>query len=68
VLEQDYPSRTPELKFLKERQMNDDPKKESHELKEDELKQVTGGAVEIFLKIDGVEGESLDTVHKKEID
>jgi hypothetical protein len=47
-----------------------EPKKkpEENELKESELEQVAVGAVDNFLKIDGVDGESHDDTHKKEID
>ena len=34
------------------------------QLNEEELGKVSGGAVEIFLKLDGIDGESQDTKHK----
>lgn len=34
----------------------------------DEMKRIRGGAVDIFLKIDDVKGESRDDKHKDEID
>lgn len=46
---------------------NQVPKKELPELTEDELKQVTGGAVDMFLMLDGIKGESSDDKHKDEI-
>ena len=46
---------------------NETPK-QAPELKEDELEQITGGAVDVFLKIDGVDGESQDAKHKREIE
>jgi len=43
--------------------MSDEPKKESPELAEDDLSQVTGG----LLEIEGIKGESQDDKHKDEI-
>jgi bacteriocin-like protein len=39
-------------------------KKQSEELSAEELKKVTGGAFDRFLKIDGIPGESTDDKHK----
>jgi len=46
-----------------------DPKEppKGPELSEEALDNVAGGAVDIFLNIDGVRGESLDDKHKNEI-
>jgi bacteriocin-like protein len=47
-----------------------DPKEEPKqpiELSNTELEQVTGGATDYFLKIEGIEGESQDDKHKNEI-
>jgi bacteriocin-like protein len=47
-----------------------DPKEEPKqpiELSNTELEQVTGGATDYFLKIEGIEGESQDAKHKNEI-
>jgi hypothetical protein len=43
------------------------PKQEVPELTENDLGAVTGGAKgDVFLKLDGIEGESLDDHHSKE--
>jgi bacteriocin-like protein len=39
-----------------------------NELSEEDLKKVKGGAVDILLKIDAVDGESRDKTHHKDID
>ena len=55
--------------------MSDEPKKENAnpaedspkqapELTDDNLNQVVGGAVDIFLQLDGIKGESADDKHK----
>jgi hypothetical protein len=41
--------------------------KTSPQLSERELDKVTGGAAAMFLKLDGIKGESLDNKHKDEI-
>ena len=38
--------------------------KPSVELSEQDLQQVTGGAVDVFLQLDGIKGESQDDKHK----
>ena len=40
---------------------------ETAELTEKELGSVTGGAVDIYLNLDGIKGESQDDKHKDEI-
>jgi hypothetical protein len=71
-LEEDYPCRSitdPISKFNKEHRMSD-PKetpRNSPELTEDALSQVTGGA-DFLLQIDGIKGESQDDKHKAEIE
>jgi type VI protein secretion system component Hcp len=42
--------------------------KPSRALTDDELRAASGGAVDAFLKIDGVKGESLDDKHKNWIE
>ena len=39
-----------------------------NELSEEDLKKVNGGAVDILLKLDGIDGESQDDKHKGEIE
>jgi bacteriocin-like protein len=41
--------------------------KPAEELSEKELENVSGGAVDMFLKISGIKGEVTDTRHKDEI-
>jgi bacteriocin-like protein len=43
---------------------SEEQKKTSGELSEQDLKQVTGGAIDSFLNIDGIKGESTDDKHK----
>jgi hypothetical protein len=64
--EEEYIYRAPILKFHKEPHMNDpkEPPKETPELTEDALNQVAGGAVDRFLTLDGIDGESSDDKHK----
>ena len=44
------------------------PGEETAELSEKDLGSVTGGAVDMFLTLDGIKGESADDKHKGEID
>ena len=43
-------------------------KEKKNELSEEDLKKVNGGAVDILLKLDGIDGESQDDKHKGEIE
>ena len=43
---------------------SEDEKKTSDELSNKDLEQVTGGAVDAFLNIEGIKGESTDDTHK----
>ena len=45
-------------------QVTNDKVKPASEMEEKDLKQVTGGAVDSYLKIEGVPGESTDGKHK----
>jgi hypothetical protein len=40
------------------------PNKQASELTNDDLKQAVGGAVDRFLQLDGIKGESSDDKHK----
>lgn len=39
-----------------------------YKITEDEMKRIRGGAVDIFLKVKTIDGESTDSKHKNEID
>lgn len=42
----------------------EDSQKQTPQLTDDNLNQVVGGAVDIFLQLDGIKGESTDDKHK----
>jgi hypothetical protein len=45
-----------------------DSKKKNAELSEEDLKNVAGGATDYLLKIEGIDGESLQKGHEKELE
>jgi bacteriocin-like protein len=47
-----------------QKQSDEKENEKQKELSEQDLKQVTGGAVDYFLQIGGAEGESTDAKHK----